>query len=151
MRKRGFGFVVFEEKAGAQAAVDALDGNDVDGRTVRVEFFTPKPRTERREQQPRGNFGRGQDEDGRRVYVGNLDYRTDDATLNEIFSEYGEVQSCSQLTEREDPSRKRGFGFVTFANSDDANAAVDNLDGLEVDGRSLRVNIAQPRPERPSW
>mmetsp|Transcript_86864 Transcript_86864/g.246093 ORF Transcript_86864/g.246093 Transcript_86864/m.246093 type:complete len:211 (-) Transcript_86864:1150-1782(-) len=61
MRKRGFGFVVFEEKAGAQAAVDALDGNDVDGRTVRVEFFTPKPRTERREQQPRRNFGRGQD------------------------------------------------------------------------------------------
>ena len=59
--QRGFGFVVFEEKAGAQAAVDALDGNDVDGRTVRVEFFTPKPRTERREQQPRRNFGRGQD------------------------------------------------------------------------------------------
>ena len=61
------------------------------------------------------------------------------------------MKSCSQLTEREDPERKRGFGFVTFANSDDANAAVENLDGLEVDGRALRVNIAQPRPQRPSW
>lgn len=151
MRKRGFGFVVFETKEGAQAAVDALNGNELDGRTVRVEFFTPKPRMERGERPARPqrrNFG---EENGRRVYVGNLDYRTDDSMLEEIFSEFGEVQSCSQLTEREDPSRKRGFGFATFANAEDANAAVDNLDGLEVDGRPLRVNIAQPRPERPSW
>lgn len=70
---------------------------------------------------------------------------------NALTLDHPTLSLIFQLTEREDPSRKRGFGFVTFANSDDANAAVDNLDGLEVDGRSLRVNIAQPRPERPSW
>jgi len=52
------------------------------------------------------------------------------------------------MTDQDDPSRKRGFGFVTFSSADEANQAVENLDGLEVDGRSIRVNIAQPRPSR---
>lgn len=144
MRKRGFGFVTFADQAGAQAAYDALNGVEVDGRAIRVDFYSNKPPPKER---PQRRGGRNND-DGRRIYVGNLDYGTSDDTLYEIFAEYGEVLSCTQLTDREDPSRKRGFGFVTFQRIDDANAAVDNLDGLEVDGRQLKVNIAQPRPER---
>ena len=66
-------------------------------------------------------------------------------TLYDIFSEFGEVEYAAQLTDREDPSRKRGFGFVTFAEKDSASNAVDNLDGLEVDGRSIRVRMAESR------
>lgn len=146
MRKRGFGFVTFADRAGAEAAYAALNGAEIDGRAIRVDFYSNKPPPRDRSQQ-RERRGRNNDE-GRRIYVGNLDYGTSDDTLYEIFAEYGEVVSCSQLVDREDPSRKRGFGFVTFQRIDDANAAVENLDGLEVDGRQLKVNIAQPRPER---
>lgn len=146
MRKRGFGFVTFADRTGAEAAYNALNGAQVDGRVIRVDFYSNKPPPREKNQQ-RERRGRNSD-DGRRIYVGNLDYGTTDDTLYEIFREYGEVLSCAQMVDREDPTRKRGFGFVTFARIDDANAAVDNLDGLEVDGRPLRVNIAQPRPER---
>ncbi len=66
-------------------------------------------------------------------------------TLREIFSEFGEIEYCAHLSEKENPSRKRGFGFVTFAAPTAAEAALENLDGLEVDGRAIKVNMAQPK------
>ena len=142
-RKRGFGFVTMETTAAAEAAVEALNGEEVGGRNIRVDFAAPQgerpPRTERPARKPRV------DDTGRRVYVGNLDFGTSDDTLQEIFSEFGDIEYCAHLSEREDPSRKRGFGFITFSEKSSAEAAVDNLDGLEVDGRSIRVNIAQPK------
>jgi nucleolin len=147
-RKRGFGFVTMETQDAANAAVEALNGVDVGGRNIRVDFAAPQgerpPRTERTERPQRERRPRV-DDTGRRVYVGNLDYGTSDDTLSEIFSEFGDIEYCAHLSEREDPSRKRGFGFITFSEKSSAEAAVDNLDGLEVDGRSIRVNIAQPK------
>jgi RNA recognition motif-containing protein len=66
-------------------------------------------------------------------------------TLRQIFSEFGDVEYCAHLSEKENPSRKRGFGFVTFAKNEAAEQARDNLDGLEVDGRAIKVNMAQPK------
>jgi RNA recognition motif-containing protein len=65
--------------------------------------------------------------------------------LNEVFSEFGEIEYCQHLTEREEPFRRRGFGFVTFSTKESAEAACEALDGLEVDGRNIKVNIAQPK------
>lgn len=148
-RKRGFGFVSFVNLDSAEAAAAALNGEDIEGRVLRVDFASNKPPVRREYNSERRNtnsFSRR--DDGSRVYVGNLDYGTDDDTLSEIFSEFGEVLSCQHMTDRDDPSRKRGFAFITFNSADEANEAVENLDGLEVDGRSIRVNIAQPRPSR---
>merc|ERR1712072_826065 len=95
----------------------------------------------------RGSFrGRGRSDEGRRVYVGNLDYQTTDDVLFEVFQEYGEVETCSHLEERDNPGRKRGFGFVTFTDQDAAEQAVDAMDGFELDGRLIRVRMAEPRP-----
>jgi nucleolin len=145
-RKRGFGFVTFASLESAEAAAAALDGQNIEGRSLKVDFASNKPSPRRDFSESRQS--RPPQDDGCRVYVGNLDYQTSDDTLNEMFSEFGEVKSCNHMTDQDDPSRKRGFGFVTFSSADEANQAVENLDGLEVDGRSIRVNIAQPRPSR---
>lgn len=141
-KKRGYGFVKMSSEAECQAAVEALNGAEVDGRAMVVEIAADGPR-ERRERPAREP--RGRNETGRKCYVGNLSFQTPDETLMEIFSEFGEVEYCAQITDREDPTRKRGFGFVTFASTDAASAAAENLNGLEVDGRFIKVSIAEPR------
>ena len=73
------------------------------------------------------------------LYVGNLSYSTTQQQLQEMFEEYGEVVSANVITDR-DTGRSRGFGFVEMANEDEANAAIDALNGQEIDGRSLTVN-----------
>ena len=146
-RKRGFGFVEFERAEDAAAAHAALNGADVDGRTLRVDWSEPRvPGVERprREFAPRAPREPALD-NGRRLYVGNLDYRTQDETLAELFAEFGTVESAQHLADRENPDWKRGFGFVTLSTEVEANAAADAMNGAEVDGRVIKVNIAKPR------
>jgi RNA recognition motif-containing protein len=81
------------------------------------------------------------------LYVGNLSYNTSQERLQELFEAYGEVVSANVITDR-DTGRSRGFGFVEMANEDEANAAINALNGQEVDGRSLTVNEARPRAPR---
>ena len=81
------------------------------------------------------------------LYVGNLSYNTTQDQLQEMFEAYGEVVSANVITDRE-TGRSRGFGFVEMANEDEANAAINALNGQEVDGRSLTVNEARLRALR---
>ena len=87
---------------------------------------------------------------GNRLYVGNLNYDTQDFDLRNHFSQYGEVVSANIVTDR-DTGRSRGFGFVEMASEDEARAAISGLDGAELDGRQLKVNEAKPRPSRDRW
>lgn len=82
-----------------------------------------------------------------KVFVGSLSWNTGDQELRDLFSQVGEVTDVKVITDRE-TGRSRGFGFVTFTNSDDANSAVSKFDGTEVDGRNLKVNIAEDKPRR---
>lgn len=82
------------------------------------------------------------------IYVGNVTYNTDDAKLTELFSSFGEVASARVISDRE-TGRSKGFGFVDMPNDAEANAAIEALNEKEVDGRTLRVNEARPREERP--
>jgi len=81
-----------------------------------------------------------------RIYVGNMSYTTTEDGLREKFAEFGEVEEVAVITDR-DTGRPRGFGFVTMASDDEANAAIEALNGLELDGRALRVNEARARRE----
>jgi len=81
-----------------------------------------------------------------KLYVGNLSYTTTDATLNELFSPFGQVESARVITDR-DSGTSKGFGFVEMSNSD-AQKAMGALNGREVDGRSIRVNEAKPQENR---
>lgn len=82
-----------------------------------------------------------------RLYVGNLSYDTTSDSLRACFSECGEVTDAQVVTDRE-TGRARGFGFVTMTTEKDANNAVSRLNGAMLDGRPLRVNVAEARPAR---
>ena len=82
------------------------------------------------------------------LYVGNLPFDIDEAELQELFVAQGEVVSAKVVMDR-DTGRPRGFGFVEMAQAEDAQKAIQNLDGREFKGRSLKVNMAQPRENRP--
>jgi RNA recognition motif-containing protein len=79
-----------------------------------------------------------------RLYVGNLNYRTTQERLINLFSPYGEVLSARMISDRE-TGKFRGFAFVEMATPEGAEAAIKALDGKEVDGRQLKVNEAQDR------
>ncbi len=83
------------------------------------------------------------------LFVGSLAYATTDDGLKEFFEQIGEVERAKVATDRE-TGRSRGFGFVTFVNEDDNQKAVDQLDGKELDGRTINVSLARPREDRPS-
>ena len=81
-----------------------------------------------------------------KLYVGNLSYNTTDATLNELFAAFGQVESARVITDR-DSGTSKGFGFVEMSNSD-AQKAMGALNGREIDGRAIRVNEAKPQENR---
>ena len=75
-----------------------------------------------------------------KLYVGNISWGLDETGLEGIFAEFGGVQSVKIIKDR-DSGRSKGFGFVEMTSGDDAQNCIENLDGKEVDGRQLRVNI----------
>ena len=83
------------------------------------------------------------------IYVGNLSFGTGDAELTALFAEFGEVSSAQAIVDR-DTGRSRGFGFVEMPDQTEAEAAIEGLNGKEVDGRELNVNQARPKPDRGS-
>lgn len=78
-----------------------------------------------------------------KLFVGNLPYSTTQEELVELFSKYGEV------TDSYKPAGK-GFAFITFANEEQAQAAIEAMNGADIGGRSAVVNVAQPKEDRPS-
>ena len=83
----------------------------------------------------------------KKLYVGNLSYDTNDSDLQQLFAEYGTVQSAQVIMDR-DTGRSKGFGFVEMGNDQEAQAAINGLNGKEAGGRSLTVNEARPREDR---
>jgi len=83
-----------------------------------------------------------------KLFVGNLNYRTTPDGLREIFAAHGEVLDVFIGTDRE-TGRSRGFGFVTMGSKEAGQAAIENLNGKDFEGRALVVNEAQPRAPRP--
>jgi len=79
-----------------------------------------------------------------KLFVGSLSWNTDDDALRAAFDAYGEVTDAKVITDR-DTNRSRGFGFVTFADSASAQRAMQEMNGAELDGRSLNVDIANER------
>jgi len=83
-----------------------------------------------------------------KIYVGNLSYSTRDADLERLFSSYGEVESARVIMDR-DTNRSKGFGFVEMMNQGEAEAAINALNGTNFMERTINVNEARPREDRP--
>lgn len=80
-----------------------------------------------------------------KIYVGNLSYNTTQASLEEQFAAYGQVEEVAIINDRE-TGRPRGFAFVTMANNEEGQQAIEGMNGVELDGRTLTVNEARPKP-----
>ncbi|KAL8041847.1 hypothetical protein ABFX02_09G010600 [Erythranthe guttata] len=142
-QSRGFGFVTMSTVEEAEKAVDMFHRYDIGGRLLTVNKAAPKG--SRPERVPRVSS-----ETTPKIYVGNLPWTADDSRLEELFSEYGKVVSARVVSDRE-TGRSRGFGFVVMSNESEVNDAIANLDGQSLDGRPIRVNVAQDRPRRDSF
>jgi cold-inducible RNA-binding protein len=81
-----------------------------------------------------------------KIYVGNLSFNTSTQDLEDMFGEFGTVQSTNIIEDRE-TGRSRGFAFVEMSSAEEAQAAISALNGKETDGRALTVNEAKPREE----
>ncbi|KAG9137323.1 hypothetical protein Leryth_027512 [Lithospermum erythrorhizon] len=127
-QSRGFGFVTMSTVEEAEKAVAMFNRYAA-------------PRGSRPERAPR------EFEPSFRIYVGNLPWDVDNSRLEQIFSEHGKVVDARVVYDRES-GRSRGFGFVRMASESDQNDAIANLDGQSLDGRTIRVNVAEERPRR---
>ena len=81
------------------------------------------------------------------IFVAKLSFDTDEHGLKEAFEEFGTVDSCKIIMDKFS-GRSKGFGFVEMANTDEANTAIDTLDGRDLDGRPIVVKEAEDRPKR---
>jgi cold-inducible RNA-binding protein len=81
------------------------------------------------------------------IFVGNLDFNSNEETVRSLFERYGTVNSARIMTDRE-TGRSRGFAFVEMANPSEADQAIAALNGYQLDGRALNVNEARPKPDR---
>ena len=83
------------------------------------------------------------------IYVGNVSWQLTEEDLSAKFAEFGAVDSAKIITDRE-TGRSKGFGFVEMPNQAEAEKAIEELNGHELDGRALKVNESKPREDRPS-
>ncbi|KAL5197735.1 hypothetical protein ABZP36_001247 [Zizania latifolia] len=144
-RSRGFGFVTMSTAEEAGAAVEQFNGYTFQGRSLRVNSGPPPPRDEFAPRAPRG--GGNNFDSSNKIYVGNLSWGVDNSTLENLFSEQGNVLDAKVIYDRES-GRSRGFGFVTYGSAEEVNNAISNLDGVDLDGRQIRVTVAESKPKR---
>lgn len=82
-----------------------------------------------------------------KLFVGSLPWAVDSAQLEQLFSQYGKVVSAQVLKDRE-TGRSRGFGFVEMSTEEEAQKAIEALNGSDMEGRKIVVNVARPRTDR---
>jgi RNA recognition motif-containing protein len=82
------------------------------------------------------------------LFIGKLSFDTTDETLKQFFEQIGEVASARVITDR-DSGKSKGFGFIQFKDEADNQKAIDQLDGKELDGWNISVNLARPKEDRP--
>lgn len=83
------------------------------------------------------------------IYVGNLTFSTTDSDLEDLFSQFGQINRAAIITDRE-TGRSRGFGFVEMENEEEGKTAIEKLNETDFEGRQLTVNEARPRAPRPA-
>src|SRR5580692_1440874 len=84
-----------------------------------------------------------------KLFVGNLSFNTTENDLQDAFAAFGTVTETNLMMDRT-TNRPRGFGFVTMSSAEEAQKAIEGMDGKDMDGRALTVNVARPREERPA-
>ncbi|KAK9991687.1 hypothetical protein SO802_026672 [Lithocarpus litseifolius] len=130
-RSRGFAFVTMSSLEDCRAVIENLDGKEYLGRTLRVNFSDkPKPKEPL---YPETEY---------KLFVGNLSWSVTSESLTQAFQEYGNVVGARVLYDGE-TGRSRGYGFVCFSTKSEMDTALESLNGVELEGRGMRVSLAQ--------
>ncbi|KAH4918226.1 hypothetical protein HBI79_211950 [Parastagonospora nodorum] len=143
-RSKGFGYVEFASAADAAKAKAEMHEYELDGRGLNVDFSTPR---EKPDQSARANkYGDKRSAPANTLFLGNLSFDCSNEGIQEIFQEYGNITRVSLPTDRDTGSLK-GFGYVDFGTVEEATAALEALNGQEVEGRAIRIDYAAPRAD----
>ncbi|CAA0820148.1 31 kDa ribonucleoprotein- chloroplastic [Striga hermonthica] len=138
-QSRGFAFVTMSTVEEAEKALKMFNGYDLNGRVLTVTKATTKDsRPERVPRTYHSSF---------RLYVTNLHWQVDNARLKQFFSEHFNVVEARVIYDMH-TSRSRGFGFVTMSSEKELHEAIAALDGQDLDGRAIRITVAEEKPMR---
>ncbi|XP_059652985.1 28 kDa ribonucleoprotein, chloroplastic [Cornus florida] len=130
-RSRGFAFVTMSSIEDCNAVIKNLDGSEYGGRTLRVNFSDkPKPKEPL---YPETEY---------KLFVGNLAWSVTSESLTQVFQEYGNVVGARVLYDGE-TGKSRGYGFVCYSTKPEMDTALESLNGVELEGRAIRVSLAQ--------
>ena len=129
-KSRGFGFTTFAEKAMADAAIAKLDGNRVEGRRISVRNADDNSKKGKRERGPQGH----------KLYVGNLPFSVEESDLENLFKEHVKTLKIDIITGKD--GKPKGFGFVTIPNDANPQSISDKLNGSELEGRKLKIELS---------
>ncbi|XP_039134103.1 31 kDa ribonucleoprotein, chloroplastic [Dioscorea cayenensis subsp. rotundata] len=130
-KSRGFAFVTMSCIEDCEAVIENLDRSQFGGRTMRVNFADrPQPKEPL---YPETEF---------KLFVGNLSWSVTAESLSGVFQEYGNVIGARILYDG-DTGRSRGYGFVCYSTKEEMDAAIEQLNGVELEGRAMRVSVAQ--------
>ncbi|XWS39131.1 hypothetical protein CRYUN_Cryun18bG0023700 [Craigia yunnanensis] len=132
-KSRGFAFVTMSTIEDCNAVVENLDGSEYLGRTLRVNF-SDKPRP-KEPLYPETEY---------KLFVGNLSWSVTSESLTQAFQEYGNIVGTRVLYDGQ-TGRSRGYGFVSYSTKSEMEAALQSLNGVELEGRAIRVSLAQGR------
>ncbi|OAY43007.1 RNA-binding protein CP33, chloroplastic [Manihot esculenta] len=144
-RSRGFGFVTMASGEEAKEAIRMFNGSQIGGRTVRVNFPEVPKGGEKEAMAPRiRSTYKGFIDSPHKIYAGNLGWGLTSQGLRDAFANQPGLLSAKVIYER-NTGRSRGFGFVSFESAENAEAALTAMNGVEVEGRPLRLNLASER------
>jgi polyadenylate-binding protein len=135
---KGYGYIQFQTQEAAERAIEKVNGKMMNGKKVFVGAFVP--RKERMAENSAKKFTN--------VFIKNLDEKVDDEMIKKLFGAFGPIKSAVIM--RDDEGKSKGFGFVNFENSDDAEKAVADLHEKEYEGKTIFVGRAQKKGERES-
>lgn len=145
-RSRGFAFVTMGSVEEAKEAIRLFDGSQVGGRTVKVNYpEVPKGGEREVMGQKIRNSYQGFVDSPHKIYAGNLSWNLNSQGLREVFQDQPGYLSAKVIYER-DTGRSRGFGFITFASAEEVESALNAMNGVELEGRPLRLNLAEQKP-----
>ncbi|KAK5003662.1 hypothetical protein LTR28_009889 [Elasticomyces elasticus] len=149
-KSKGFGYVEFEEVEHAKAALDALNGSMLDGRSLKCDFSQPREERPYNKDQVQGRaqkFGDRQlGEAQSQLFIGNISFDATPDMITETFQEYGSIKGVRLPTDQETGAPK-GFGYVEFETVEEATAALEALNGADIAGRNIRLDYATPRDQ----
>lgn len=144
-KSRGYGYVDFDSKAGAEKALREYQGREIDGRPVNLDISTGKQHSTSNPGAERAKkFGDTPSTPSDTLFLGNLSFNANRDGLFETFSAYGSVISV-RIPTHPDTEQPKGFGYVQFSSVDEAKAALEALNGEHLEGRPVRLDYSAPR------